>query len=164
LIGESVVVRDFHQSSSSSVDHQDFAAIIHGLLRRPLMYLHADQIRELQIKEKHGGLTEVDKIYISDIWNKFRSLPTAWTQESQSEGPAGDVAEHSVELATELKRLNVTVEKLRAALRQVAEHRDNLKDELEKLTKIVASPNKMKQTVDSRKQKSPLPNSTIQTP
>jgi len=92
----SVVVIGFN-GPPSSVDNQDFATIIDGLLRRPLMYLHADQIRELKAKEKHSGLTEVDKIYISDIWNKFRSLPEARVEEGQSEEPGGAVAEQTLD-------------------------------------------------------------------
>lgn len=130
------------QQSPAEMNGPDFPGIIDGLLRRPLLHLHADQLRELKQKEKFSGLSEVDRIYILDIWNKFRSLPVDSQKPAldQSRGEDVPTDPHSIGLATELKRLNVTVEKLRAALKQVADHRDQLKAQVENLTKLASAP------------------------
>jgi hypothetical protein len=124
------------QQSPAEMNGSDFPGIIDGLLRRPLQHLHADQLRELKQKEKFSGLNEVDRIYILDIWNKFRSLPVDSQKPDQSAGGDIPADPKSNALAVELKRLNVTVEKLRAALKQVADHRDQLKAQVENLTKL----------------------------
>jgi hypothetical protein len=122
--------------SSAEMDNLDVAVVMGQLLRRPLMNVHADQLRKLKYKEECGQLSEVDKIYIIDLWHKFRSLPPIIASGARDDS-SGDVTNRD-DLLAEMKRLNVTVEKLRAALKQVAEHRDQLKDEVARLAKIAA--------------------------
>lgn len=112
----------------------DFAAMIDGLLRRPLQSLHLNQLSALKEKERYGDLTEVDKIYITDIWGKFRSLPVA-PAERKPQKSADDTAPPASDLEAELKRMNVTIDKLREALREISSQRDHWKTQAEHLAK-----------------------------
>jgi hypothetical protein len=126
------------RQSTAAMNGADFAAIIRELSRRPLLDLHLGQLQWLEQKEAQHALSEVDKIYLADLWEKFRSLPPA--PDARSPGASAETpSDASLGLTQELKRLNVTVEKLREALKRVAEHRDELKTEVDRLKAIAAA-------------------------
>src|SRR5687768_10712291 len=94
----------------------DFPNIIQELLRRSLLTLHVNQLHELRQKARHDDLSEADKIYLVDLWAKFSSLPaTSSVSDLEQKNDHNNKQDDDI-LAQEMKRLNVTIEKLRAAL------------------------------------------------
>lgn len=103
----------------------NFAVTIEELLRRPLLTLHMKQLLALKEKEREGQLSEIDKIYISDAWGKFRGLrPTGEEKKSLHGVVAEEEASHVILLETEIKSCNATIDRLREALHKAVAQRD----------------------------------------
>lgn len=110
----------------------DFAAAIDGLLRRPLMAYHIRQLLALKDKAQYGELSEVDKIYIENTWNEFRSLqPAHDTRPDERDIAPGPL--DSLRLAAELKNAEERIDKLREAGMLLLRQRDQLQARVKEL-------------------------------